>query len=327
MSVRKHGNRWQVRLRVGSGRRIERTLPPGANKADALAVEGQIRRAQIDAAAGRKPNVSLDTLLDRWINEQAKRQRSWSRTKYNVGVLREFTKGKTLAQIQDVASAVKSADVQPATINRYLSVLRRIGNLAAEWGLVDHPPRIKLLAEMNQRHVYLTPKEVSRLAGKCGAAVGDFVRLLALTGLRRGELLSLTPADIRNGSILLDARTKTGKARRIPLAPEALRIVQARLPWQLTVWDIRREFAQARKATGLTQVHLHDLRHTFASFLVQAGQNMKVVKELLGHTTMATTDRYAHLAEGNLRQAISFLPSLAGVRVGTKRSGRKQVSR
>lgn len=327
MSVRKHGNRWQVRLRVGSGRRIERTLPPGANKADALAVESQIRRAQIDSAAGRKPNVSLDTLLDRWINEQAKRQRSWSRTKYNVGVLREFTKGKTLAQIQDVASAVKSADVMPATINRYLSILRRIGNLAAEWELVDHPPRIKLLTELNMRHVYLTPKEVARLASKCGAEVGDFVRLLALTGLRRGELLGLTPRDIRDGSILLDARTKTGKARRIPLAPEALRIVQARLPWRVTVWDIRREFAAGRKAARLEHVRLHDLRHTFASFLVQAGQNMKVVKELLGHTTMATTDRYAHLADGGLRQAIGFLPSLSGDRVGTKRSGRKQVNR
>ena len=151
-----------------------------------------------------------------------------------------------------------SLPTMPATINRYLSILRRIGNLAEEWGLVDHPPRIKLLTEHNQRHVYLTPQEVARLAGKCGPVVGDFVRLLALTGLRRGELLGLTPNQIRNESILLDARTKTGKARRIPLGPEALRIAQARLPWKLTVWDIRREFGAARKAARLPQVRLHD---------------------------------------------------------------------
>lgn len=243
-----------------------------------------------------------------------------------MGVLRDFTHGKTLAQIQDVASDVRSADVMAATINRYLSILRRIANLAQEWGLVEYAPRIKLLPEYNQRHIYLTPQEVARIASKCGPVVGDFVRLLALTGLRRGELLGLTPASIRQDSILLDARTKTGKARRVPLGPEALKIIQARLPWRLTVWDIRREFGAARKATGLTHVHLHDLRHTFASFLVQAGQNMKVVKELLGHTTMATTDRYAHLADGGLRQAINRLPSL-GVRVGTKRSPRKQANR
>ena len=173
MSVRKHGNRWQVRLRVGNGRRIERTLPPGANKADALAVEGQIRRAQIDAAAGRKPHVSLDALPDRWINEQAKRQRSWSRTKYNVAVLREFTKGKSLAQIQDGASAVKSADVMPATIAHSLSILRRVSNLSRD-GTRRPRARINLLTEHNQRHVYLTPQEVARLAGKCGPIVGDF---------------------------------------------------------------------------------------------------------------------------------------------------------
>ena len=139
-----------------------------------------------------------------------------------------------------------------------------------------------------------------------------------------GELLGLTPSQIRNESILLDARTKTGKARRIPLGPEALRIAQARLPWKVTVWDIRREFGAARKDARLPQVRLHDLRHTFASFLVQAGQNMKVVKELLGHTTMATTDRYAHLADGHLRQAIGSLPSLGGWKVGTKRHAKNR---
>lgn len=308
MSVRKRGDRWQVRLRLGGGRRVERALPKGGTRADALAVESQIRRAQIDAAAGRKPDVALDTLLDRWINEQARRQRSWSRTKYIVSVLREFTAGRTLVQIQDVAGKVRSADAMPATINRYLSVLRRIANLAEEWGLIERAPKIKLLTEHNERHVYLTPHEVSLIAGKCSPEVGDFVRMLALTGLRRGELLGLGVAAVRGGAIMLDARTKTGKPRSVPLSPEALRIAQERLPWRPTVWDIRREFGAARASCGLPQVRLHDLRHTFASFLVQSGQSMKVVKELLGHTTMAMTDRYAHLADDHLRRAVAGLP-------------------
>ena len=313
MSVRKIGNRWQVRLRIGGGQRIERTLPPGATRADAHAVEHQIRRAQIDAAAGRHPQTLIDAALDKWLAEEVKHHKSAVRTRQRVNVLREFTAGKTLAQLGEVAAQVKTADAQPATINRYLAVLRRIGRLAADhWGLLERPPRIAMLAEHNQRHVYLTPAEVQRLAAKCSPEVGDLVRLAALTGLRRSELLGLTPAHIQRTSggqaIVLDARTKTGRPRVIPLPPEAARIAARRLPWRrVTLWSLRREFEAARRAVRLPQVHFHDLRHTYASWLVQSGQSMKTVKDLLGHTTIAMTDRYAHLAAEHLQAAVAGL--------------------
>lgn len=322
MSVRKHGNRWQVRVRIGGGRRVERTLPPGASRADAYAVENAIRRAQIDAAAGRRPDASIDDLLDRWLAEEVKHQKSAVRTQQRVNVLREFTAGKKLSELQAVASQVKTADAKPATINRYLSVLRRIGNLAEEWELIERAPKITLLPEHNQRHVYLTPPEVERLAKKCSAEVGDFVRLAALTGLRRSELLGLTKGNVRGGCIVLDARTKTGKPRSIPLTPEAARIAAKRLPWAFGYSTLRNEFEAARKAIRRPDVHLHDLRHTFASWVVQSTGNMKAVRELLGHTTMAMTDRYAHLAPEHLRQVVGGLPAI-GVRVGTgKKAGR-----
>lgn len=314
MSVRKIGNRWQVRLRIGSGRRVERTLPPGATRADALAFENQIRRAQIDALAGRQPATLIDAALDRWLAEEVKHQRSAVRTRQRVNVLRDFTAGRTLAELVDVASQIKTADARPATINRYLAVLRRIGNLAEQWGLLERAPRITLLAEANERHVYLTPAEVQRIAANCSPEVGDLVRFAALTGLRRGELLGLKRAQLRGAAIVLDARTKSGRPRLIPLPPEAARIARQRLPWRVDAWALRREFEAAREAAGLPAVHFHDLRHTFASWLVQRGENMKVVKDLLGHTTMAMTDRYAHLAEGQLRTAVRKLPKLGGRR-------------
>ena len=127
--------------------------------------------------------------------------------------------------------------------------------------------------------------------------------------------------SVADGCIRLDARTKTGKARTIPLTPEALRIAQARLPWSIDAGTLRRDFERARKAIGRPDVHLHDLRHTFASFIVQSTGNMKLVKELLGHTTMAMTDRYAHLAPMG-RQVVKALPTI-GVRVGKKQAGGK----
>jgi integrase len=316
MSVRKIGNRWQVRLRVGGGERIERTLPPGATRADALAVEHQIRRAQIDAAAGRRPETLIDTALDAWLAQEVQHQKSAVRTRQRVAVLREFTAGKTLAHLNEVANQVKTATAKPATINRYLSVLRRIGNLAEEWGWLERAPKITLLPEHNERHVYLTPAEVQRIAGKCSPEVADIIRLAALTGLRRSELLGLTKANLRGRAIVLDARTKTGRPRVVPMPPEAARIAQKRLPWSVGVSTLRGEFERARKAAKLPHVHFHDLRHTYASWLVQDGQSMKVIKDLLGHTTMAMTDRYAHLASTQLRVAVAGLR--LGERVGKK---------
>lgn len=322
MSVRKHGQRWQVRVRIGGGRRVERTLPPGATRADAHAVENAIRRAQIDAAAGRRPDAAIDALLDRWLAEEVQHQKSAVRTRQRVNVLREFTAGKRLSELQSVAAAVKSAEAKPATINRYLSVLRRIGNLAEEWGLIERAPRITLLPERNERHVYLTPAEVERLARSCQPAVGDFIRLAALTGLRRSELLGLRKGDVRDGCIMLDARTKTGRPRAIPLAPQAATIAARRIPWGFGYATLRTQFEAAREAMKRPDVRLHDLRHTFASWIVQETGNMKAVRELLGHTTMAMTDRYAHLAPEHLRAAVAGLPAV-GVRVGTgKRDGR-----
>lgn len=316
MSVRRIGNRWQVRLRIGGGKRVERTLPPGASRADANAVESQIRRAQIDAAAGRRPDALIDDCLDRWLTEEVKHQKSAQRTRQRVSVLREFTAGKRLSEIVSVASAVKTADVQPATINRYLSVLRRIAHLAEEWGLVERAPKIVLLPESSERHIYLTPAEVETFARQCSPEVGDMIRFAALTGLRRSELLRLKPSDVREGVLLLDARTKTGRPRAVPLPAQAARIAAKRLPWSAGYSTLRSEFEAARKAVGQPQVQFRDLRHTYASFLIQDGANTKVVQELLGHAQITTTQRYAHLAATHLKSAVSGLR--VGGRVGKK---------
>lgn len=87
MSVRRIGQRWQVRIRLGGGERVEQTLPRTAKRADALQLEAQIRRSQIDAAIGRKPKYLIDDALERWVESSAKRLKSWPRDlKYRVDV-------------------------------------------------------------------------------------------------------------------------------------------------------------------------------------------------------------------------------------------------
>jgi len=115
---------------------------------------------------------------------------------------------------------------------------------------------------------------------------------------------------VRDGILALDQHTKSGRPRGIPLPPEAAAIASKRLPWELNRYRLRVRFQEARKAAGLPHIHWHDLRHTYASWLVQAGQPLTAVRDLLGHSSLSVTHRYAHLAPAHLLAAVATLPRL-----------------
>lgn len=334
MSVRKVGNRWQVRVRLGNGERLERTLPPGSKLSDARQFEAQIRTAQIDAAVGRKPKYTIEQALTRWVESSAKKLRSWDRDlKYRVDVLRSYNLKLPLDALPDVADRIKARGQETLTaaaINRYVALLRRVGYLAERWGWTDKPlgRRVHLLPENSQRHVYLTPDQVRKLFQCADPLTADMIRFAALTGLRRGEMLPLRPDQVRGRILVLETNTKSGKPRGIPLPPEAIRIAEERLPWGISHWQLRTRWEAARAAAGLPDVHWHDLRHTFASWLVQAGEPLTAVRDLLGHSSLVVTNRYSHLAPAHLSKAIKALPSLGGENVGflKRRNGRKKAA-
>lgn len=323
MSIRKVGQRWQVRVRVGGGQRVEQTLPRGATHSDARALRAQILRAQVDSAVGRRPQYLIDQALDRWVESSAKHLKSWKLDlRYRVDVLRGYTAGHPLESIPEIADRVKEdgrrEKLNPASINRYVALLRRVGNLAEKWGWTDKPigRRVIMLPENTDRHVYLTPAEVEKLAKHADELVADMIRFAALSGLRRGEMLGLQPEQIQpDGTLVLGAHTKSGRPRGIPLPPQALAIARRRLPWGVGKDWLRDHFHDARTAAGMAHVRWHDLRHTYASWLVQAGQPLTAVRDLLGHSTLAVTNRYAHLAPAHLREAVGALPRLGAGKV------------
>lgn len=329
MPVRKRGDRWQVRVGVGSGRRVERTLPAGATRADALALEATLRRRQIEVASGRNPERLIDEALTQWVEASARHLKSYQKDlRYRIDVLRGYTAGKPLDALPDVAEAVKAAGTKaglaPASINRYLSILRRVGNLAVRWGWTDRPlgARVELLTGERRRDIYLTAAQVRMLSRAAGGEAGDAILFAALTGLRRSELLRLTPDMVRDGVILLDSHTKSGKPRAVPMAPEAARIARRRLPWTLTPKSLRSAFEAARDAAGMPHVRFHDLRHAFGSWLASAGVPMTSVRDLMGHSSLAVTSRYAHVAAPHLREAVAALPRIGWVRDGSARKRR-----
>ncbi|MBX3704005.1 MAG: site-specific integrase [Steroidobacteraceae bacterium] len=228
-------------------------------------------------------------------------------------MLRGYTVGKKLEQLPEVAAAVirdcEQEGLSAATTNRYLAALRRVANLALRWGWTDKAigRRIELLPGERSRHVYLTVAQVNALAKAAGGEMGDLIRFAALTGLRRSEILRLTPESLVDGAVLLDANTKSGRPRGVPLPPQALRIAKRRLPFTLGVSLINKRFRDARVAAKMPTVRFHDLRHTYASWLVRQGAQMTSVRDLLGHSSLAVTSRYSHIQREDLVRATARL--------------------
>lgn len=144
------------------------------------------------------------------------------------------------------------------------------------------------------------------------------VVLLALnTGMRRGEILKLKWSDIKNGNLTVRGEeSKNSQSRIIPLNEEA---VQVLTDWSTdTEWvfpgndespltTIKRSWAKVRTDSGLTKLRFHDLRHTFATRLLQRGADIKTVSVLLGHRDIAVTARYLHATDESKRKAVDLL--------------------
>ena len=151
--------------------------------------------------------------------------------------------------------------------------------------------------------------------------------LLALnTGLRRGELFQLRWQDVSIPGRRLTVRgagAKTGQTRHVPLNSEAVCVLERWQPAEADardhvfagaspdepLTDVKKAWASLMKRAKLTAFRFHDLRHTFASKLVMAGVDLNTVRELLGHSDIAMTLRYAHLAPEHKANAVERLVS------------------
>ena len=220
--------------------------------------------------------------------------------------------------------ARRNEGAAPATANRLVILMKFIFNLALKWeepGVSQNPARgVRLFIENNQRERFLTAQEVQGLLAEVEKSSNPQLRyiipMLVLTGARKREVLDARWADLdqarRFRRIPL---SKSGKARHVPLSDGVLKLLALvpRLddcPWVFANPETREPFAdiffpwnKARQAAGLPDVRIHDLRHSFASFLVNAGRSLYEVQKLLGHSQMRTTQRYAHLAPETLLDA------------------------
>jgi len=227
--------------------------------------------------------------------------------------------------------------ISPATVNREIAMLKRIINKAMEWGKASKNPisKIKMFPEERKLR-FLSQQELERLIECSPEALKPIVIVAVFTGMRRGEILNLKWSNIRwDLGLIYVEHTKTNKIREIPMAKVVKDIL-----WQLKkksksehafvdregkpLKTPRHWFDKAVKDAGIKDCTFHTLRHTFASDLVKANVNLKVVQELLGHRDLSVTLRYAHLSPGVKEQAIRMLNSELGAVTKRLQIGNRQ---
>ena len=228
-------------------------------------------------------------------------------------------KAERLAATRKIGEMEKP--LSAAAVNRPLAILRHLLRLARdEWDVLDEVPKIRTEKEPQGRLRWLTHEEATNLLVACrkskNKALPDLAEFSMFTGVRRGEALGLTwdRVDRARGVIRLEL-TKSGHRREVPLSSNADAVLARR--WRPEAkgyvfgsrnWNsFRSAWEAALDAAGIESFRFHDLRHTFASWLVQRGRTLKEVQEALGHQTISMTMRYSHLAPDHLRAAVAVL--------------------
>ena len=238
-----------------------------------------------------------------------------------------------LAQIRraDVVGWVegmRAKGLKPGTVNRALNLFKASMTKAVEWemeGMTESPARtVKPLADHARVERFLSPQESHALMDavqkSSNPMLYPLIGFLLLTGSRKSEAFNLKPEHINESTrVWTVPLSKSGIPRHIPLSEGAFGFLRqateicasrklhssycfpnpdngARLK------DIQHCWEQARELAGLQNVRLHDLRHSYASALVNEGRSIYEVQKLLGHANVSTTQRYAHLSQDTLAE-------------------------
>jgi len=235
----------------------------------------------------------------------------------------------TAERIQQFAAKQKVTKISPKTINNRLTVLGKCLKCANEW--LEIPlPRIKLLKAQPPRTDYLTPEDCKLLLDHADGQLRTMLILALRSGMRQGEIRGLqwTSIDWQNRIITVRhswddtshslGSPKNNRERHIPLDQELFKLLGSikqktgfvflspyRKPY--TRNRFIDDLAKICKKAGIRKIGWHALRHTFATQLVMRGAPLTAVKELLGHSSITTTMRYAHTAPSTLRAAIDLL--------------------
>ncbi|MBA4338780.1 MAG: integrase [Hyphomonas sp.] len=261
--------------------------------------------------------------------------------KYDITRLRDaITGGETAMKRKTGPRGVQEVKGGAGTAHRTIAMLKSVFAYALDLEILEKNPCLGVrLQPIAQRERYLTQAEAKRLGDALteweqrGEALNAIriIRLLSLTGARRGEIVELrwSEVDFERGFLRL-AATKSGKSIR-PISGVAQRLL-AEAPPVHPVWvfpnanmsgpyqGLPKVWRLIREQAGLEDFRMHDLRHSFASFGAANGLSLPVIGALLGHKNTSTTQRYAHLTDVAARQAADGVSDRVALAFGVAKS-------
>jgi site-specific recombinase XerD len=331
MGIYKKGNVYWM-IKQYNGKKVERSLDTSIKR---IAEErySKIVSGIIDGSYFQKPkDFTISYLIGRYMEDRAttKASTTLERDRSLREHITNYFGSYLLAEVtpemvSDYRRKRYAEKKTVATVNRELAFLRNAYNIAIrhyKWCFVNPVSSVKFDREKNIRDRWLTSEEEKNLFSHLKGRLVDIVNLVLNTGLRQDEVLSLIRSNVDLFRKTITIRGKGDKVRTIPLNAVAIEILKARMKTQhihselvfpsATGTKIMRQrlvraFSKAAKDSGLQDFHFHDLRHTFATRLAQAGVDLYKIAKLLGHNDVSTTQRYAHHCPESLRSSVDIL--------------------
>ncbi|MGH9415602.1 MAG: tyrosine-type recombinase/integrase, partial [Terriglobales bacterium] len=237
--------------------------------------------------------------------------------------------------VEKYKQARLEAGKAPATVNREVACLKHMLNMAVQWGYLrdNHLRPVRLLREENIVERIVTSAEETRLLAAAHDPLRDMLVVALHSGMRLGEILKLPWSCVDfERSLITIINAKNGRSRKVPMNAVVVETLKQRRPTQAKVatalfvfgdprtgrpfGSVKTAFRATLRRAEIKSLRFHDLRHTFATRLVADGVDLVSVKELLGHSDIGMTMRYAHPSEANLRQAVALLAKRPASRYG-----------
>ncbi|NNN04816.1 MAG: tyrosine-type recombinase/integrase [Elusimicrobia bacterium] len=328
----KKGARWYLDYHA-KGRRVRKRIGNSKRLAELALADVQVKLERKEAGFAVKDRP-LPAFIEEYLQyaQANKAKKSYER---DVLTLKHFTgiveadklSGVTATKLEAYKARRREDGAKPATLNRELNTIKAMFNKAVAWGaLTENPARtVKKLRESRRQIRYLSKEEARALLAAADAHMKPVIETFLLTGLRRGELIHLTWADIDFKNKILsvqakgDWQPKDYETRHIPMTPRLAEVLtnQPRGDGSFVFMNRQRQsldpdvlshdFLKLVRSRGIKGASVHTLRHSFASHLVMSGADLYTVQKLLGHSSIKTTEIYAHLAPDYLKAAMQRL--------------------
>jgi len=339
----KDGESWYCDLRKwGLGKRA---IPLARSEEEALIACEEIRRRAFDAEYGVKreqEKITFSKLAEKYIVHVSREggKKSWKDDQYRLDAnMKPFFGAYKLHEItsfvaEEYREARLAEGVSKSTTNREIVIMKHMFNLAIEWKLTEENPftKVKLFSEKGaQRKRILGDDEEVRLFKELPAYLKPIVTVALNTGMRRGEIFNLrwSHVDLVKGSITV-TQTKSGEDRTIPIFPDVrTELERLRLSSVSTglvfpnpktgkpYTEVKGSFRNACERAGILDLHFHDLRHTFSTWLDTMGVGRGTITSFLGHADERMTGRYVNAGWDQMKAVVDRLGSRTGKVVPT----------